>query len=94
MFHDYEVTCMVLGIFGNRQLPYRGRIITDDSSPKIQECQHLVVAGGVCLKCRKKIPMAESKPLTFDQLRATVKANTKNNNVRGSNAMLNFWIQR
>tara|TARA_R110000751_G_scaffold98122_1_gene191021 strand:+ start:1625 stop:3712 length:2088 start_codon:yes stop_codon:yes gene_type:complete len=93
-YHDDEVTCMVLGIYGNRQLPYRGRIRTDDSALESQECPHIVVAGGICLKCRKKIPMAESKPLTFNQLRETVKSNAKNNSMRGSNAMLNFWIER
>ena len=58
------------------------------------ECPHAIVAGGVCLKCRKKVPQAEVKPLTFDQLRATVKTNNKRNKSLGNNSMLNFWIQR
>ena len=59
-----------------------------------KECEHLVVAGGVCLKCRKTIEAAQPKVLTFDDLRATVRANSKRNKGLNTNAMLNFWLQR
>tara|TARA_R110002096_G_scaffold12779_2_gene45623 strand:+ start:575 stop:2248 length:1674 start_codon:yes stop_codon:yes gene_type:complete len=90
-YHDDEVTCMVLGIYGNRQLPYRGRISNEKDDDLSRECPHIIVAGGTCLKCRKKIAGTEPKSLTFDQLRATVKANTNKNSRYRSNAMLSFW---
>ena len=92
-YHDDEVTCLMLGIYASRQLPYMGSVMYQPPEEK-RECVHAVVAGGVCLKCRKKIKAAEVKPLTFDQLRATVKANNNKNNNKRSNAMLNYWIQR
>ena len=93
-YHDDEVTCLMLGIYASRQLPYMGSTLYQPPEEKEPECQHAVVAGGVCLKCRKEIPMAQPKVLTFDDLRATVKANNKRNKNYNSNAMLNFWIQR
>tara|TARA_R110002072_G_scaffold94054_4_gene208196 strand:+ start:101 stop:556 length:456 start_codon:yes stop_codon:yes gene_type:complete len=93
-YHDDEVTCLMLGIYASRQLPYMGSTLYQPPEEKEPECQHAVVAGGVCLKCRKTIPMAQPKVLTFDDLRATVKANNKRNKGYQSNAMLNFWIQR
>jgi len=92
-YHDDEVTCLMLGIYASRQLPYMGETMYQPPEEKY-ECPHAIVAGGVCLKCRKKVPQAEVKPLTFDQLRATVKTNNKRNKSLGNNSMLNFWIQR
>ena len=92
-YHDDEVTCLMLGIYASRQLPYMGQTMYQPPEEKY-ECPHAVVAGGICLKCRKKVQMAEAKPLTFDQLRATVKANNKRNKGLNNNSMLNFWIQR
>ena len=92
-YHDDEVTCMVLGIYASRQLPYMGQTMYQPLEEAV-ECQHAVVAGGICLKCRKTVELAQPKVLTFDDLRATVRSNTKRNNSYSSNAMLNFWIQR
>ena len=89
-YHDDEVICMVLAIYASRQLPYMGQAMYQPIEEK-RECPHTIVAGGVCLKCRKTIEMAQPKSLTFDQLRATVKSNNKNNR---PNSMLNFWIQK
>jgi hypothetical protein len=94
-YHDDEVTCMILAIYGNRQLPYRGRVMDLNESADKVECLHLVVAGGVCLKCRKKINTGEAKPLTFDQLRESVRSNaSRPNRSNANNALLNYWIQR
>lgn len=92
-YHDDEVTCLVLGIYASRQLPYMGTAMYQPVEEKV-ECQHAVVAGGICLKCRKPVEAAQPKVLTFDDLRATVRANNKRNKGINSNSMLNFWLQR
>jgi hypothetical protein len=92
-YHDDEVTCLVLAIYASRQLPYMGTVMYQPVEEKV-ECQHPVVAGGVCIRCRKTVPQAQPKVLTFDDLRATVKANNKNNKSFNNNSMLKFWLQR
>jgi hypothetical protein len=92
-YHDDEVTCLMLGIYASRQLPYMGSVMYQPVEEK-KECQHPVVAGGICLKCRKPVKAAEPKVLTFDDLRATVKSNSKRNKSLSGNSMLNFWLQR
>ena len=92
-YHDDEVTCLMLGIYASRQLPYMGKSMYQPVEEK-KECPHAMVAGGICIKCRKKVKQAESKPLTFEELRATVKANGKKSSSYQSNAMLSFWLNR
>tara|TARA_R110001599_G_scaffold76272_2_gene208824 strand:- start:11492 stop:13576 length:2085 start_codon:yes stop_codon:yes gene_type:complete len=89
-YHDDEVTCMILGIYANRQLPYLNGQLTKGLDNKPRECQHLIVAGGICLRCRFKVPEAQPKVLTFEDLRSTVKANSKKRN--NPSSLLGFWV--
>ena len=91
-YHDDEVVCLILGVYASRQLPYMGKNMYQPVIEKVV-CSHPVVAGGICVKCRKKIDAAQPKVLTFDDLRATVKSNNKSNSYR-SDTMLNYLIKR
>jgi hypothetical protein len=91
-YHDDEVTCVVLGIFGNRQLPYRGRALKTAEEEK-RDCPHLIIAGNVCMKCRKRVETPEPEPLTFDKLRQMVKKNNRETvSNKRANAMIDFWM--
>jgi hypothetical protein len=89
-YHDDEVICMVLAIFGNRQLPYRNRKIVDAYEKK-RECSHLVVAGGKCLRCRVDVPQAQPEELTFDKLRSMVRNKSREKYSETGNEFLRFW---
>lgn len=89
-YHDDEVICMVLAIYGNRQLPYRNRSRVDEEQGE-RKCSHAVVAGGRCLRCRETIPQAQAEELTFDKLRSMVRDNTKPKHAGRQNEALRFW---
>tara|TARA_R110002020_G_scaffold201079_4_gene403569 strand:- start:913 stop:1908 length:996 start_codon:yes stop_codon:yes gene_type:complete len=93
-YHDDEVVCMVLAIFANRQLPYRGEWVTPGQNKKENECLHAVIAGGKCLRCRKEFPDAVEQPLTFDDLRSIVRNNKVSGDTSRQNALVNFWVGR
>ena len=90
-YHDDEVICMVLAIYGNRQLPYRNRLNIDEEQGE-RKCPHVVVAGGRCLRCRESIPQAQPEELTFDKLRSMVRNNTKPKHAGKQNDVLRFWM--
>jgi hypothetical protein len=93
-YHDDEVVCMVLAIFANRQLPYRGQWVMPGQQKEENECLHAVVAGGKCLRCRKEFPGAIEQPLTFDDLRSIVRSNKVSGDKSRQNALVNFWVGR
>jgi hypothetical protein len=90
-YHDDEVICMVLAIYGNRQLPYKNRRSVDSEEDEFA-CRHIVVAGGRCLRCRESIPQAQAEELTFDKLRSMVRNKTKPKHAGKENEALRFWI--
>jgi len=94
-YHDDEVTGVVLAIFGNRQLPYRGKWIAPgaEASVSSDECGHAMIAGGKCIRCRKVFPMAVETVLTFEALRKMVKGDSDTRGVdKRRNESLAFWI--
>jgi hypothetical protein len=90
-YHDDEVTCLILAIFGNRQLPYRGRSFSDGEQEK-KDCPHLIIAGNVCLKCRKRLEVPQPEVLTFDKLREMVKSGRTHGRPSAANEMLDYWL--
>ena len=92
-YFDDEVTCVVLGIFGHRQLPYKMYVVPGTQRTGGGECLHLIVAGGICMKCRTPIKIPGDEPLTFDKLRSMVKKRTIDGNKGNKSAGLKFWTE-
>ena len=90
-YFDDEVTCVVLGIFGHRQLPFRMYLMPGAQRTGGNECLHLMVAGGICVKCRVPIKIPGDEPLTFDKLRSMVKKRTIDKRQGNKSAGLRFW---
>jgi hypothetical protein len=89
-YHDDEVTCVILAIFGNRQLPWKGAIeaARDDNT----ECRHLNVADCVCVDCGMEFKELRETMLTFDSLRQMVGSNANATGGRAGTAMLDYWL--
>lgn len=90
-YFDDEVICVVLAIFGHRQLPYGLGAQGAPKSTGHNPCLHFSVKDGACVKCKQKVNIPMEEPLTFDKLRSMVKQRTVQARKGTPAESLHFW---